>query len=42
MSGIEKPPFKKPFIHESIAETILLENAHPDIIRLLDAIEALQ
>ena len=42
MNGIEKPPFKKPFIHESIAETILLENAHPDIIRLLDAIEALQ
>jgi hypothetical protein len=35
------PPFKKPFIHRKIAETIDLANPHPDITRLLAAIEAL-
>lgn len=41
ISGINKPPFKKPFIHEKIAHTIDLTTAHPDITRLLNAIEAL-
>jgi len=34
-------PFKKPFIHRKVAETIDFDKAHPDINRLLDAIEAL-
>lgn len=33
--------FKKPFIHRKIARTISLATAHPDIQRLLNAIEAL-
>lgn len=41
MNGIDKPQFKKPFIHEKIAKTIDLNHAHADIKRLLDAIEAL-
>ena len=36
-----EPPFKKPFIHEKVAHTIELSTAHPDISRLLEAIEAL-
>ena len=41
LNPMDKPPFKKPFIHRKIADTIDLNNAHPDITRLLNAIEAL-
>ena len=41
MSSNDQTPFKKPYIHEKIAKTIELANAHPDINRLLDAIEKL-
>lgn len=34
-------PFKKPFVHRKIADTINFESAHPDIARLITAIEAL-
>jgi len=34
-------PFKKPFIHKKISETIDLDAAHPDIGRLLGAIQSL-
>lgn len=33
--------FKKPFVHRKIADTIALENSHPDIARLLTAIDTL-
>ena len=41
INGIDKPLFKRPFIHESLSKTIELESAHPDINRLLSAIENL-
>lgn len=41
MNPMSQPPFKKPFIHRKIAETIDLSSAHPDVTRLLDAIGAL-
>lgn len=41
MNPMADPPFKKPFIHSKIAETIDLAHAHPDIERLLSAVEAL-
>ncbi|MBK6509181.1 MAG: AAA family ATPase [Haliea sp.] len=41
MNPIDKPQFKKPFVHQKIAETIDIENAHSDIGRLLEAIDAL-
>ncbi len=41
LNPMAQPPFKKPFIHRKIANTINLNNAHPDITRLLAAIEAL-
>lgn len=41
LNPMDKPPFKKPFIHRKIADTIELGHAHPDITRLLAAIEAL-
>mgnify|MGYP001210812418 CR=1 FL=1 len=41
LNSMEKPPFKKPFIHRKIADTIDLDDAHPDITRLLNAIDAL-
>jgi hypothetical protein len=41
INGISSSPYKKPYIHEKIADTIDLDKAHPDITRLLDAIEAL-
>lgn len=37
----DDPPLKKPFIHRKIADTVTLTNSHPDITRLLAAIEAL-
>lgn len=37
----EDAAFKKPFIHRKIADTIDLDNSHPDIGRLLAAIESL-
>lgn len=37
----EDATFKKPFVHRKIADTITLENSHPDIARLIAAIEAL-
>jgi putative ATP-dependent endonuclease of the OLD family len=36
-----QPPFKRPFVHRKIAETIDLASAHPDISRLLSAVEDL-
>lgn len=41
MNPMDKPPFKKPFIHRKIADTIDLDNSHPDIQRLLAVVEAL-
>lgn len=41
INGIDKPLFKRPFIHESLSKTIELESAHADINRLLNAIENL-
>ncbi len=41
LNPMDKPPFKKPFIHRKIADTIDLTHSHPDITRLLAAIEAL-
>ncbi len=41
LNPMDKPPFKKPFIHRKIAGTIDLARAHPDITRLLVAIESL-
>lgn len=41
LNSMDKPPFKKPFIHRKIADTIDLDDAHPDITRLLNAIDAL-
>lgn len=37
----EDATFKKPFVHRKIADTIALEDSHPDILRLIAAIEAL-
>jgi putative ATP-dependent endonuclease of the OLD family len=37
----DNAPFKKPFIHRKIADSIELTNCHPDITRLLTAIESL-
>lgn len=42
MKKNEDATFKKPFVHQKIAATIALENSHPDIARLIAAIEALQ
>jgi putative ATP-dependent endonuclease of OLD family len=41
LNAMEKPPFKKPFIHCKIADTIEFGHSHPDITRLLAAVEAL-
>jgi putative ATP-dependent endonuclease of the OLD family len=41
INPVAQPPFKKPFVHRKIAETIELAHAHSDIRRLLDAIESL-
>ena len=41
LNPINDPKFKKPYVHRKIAETIDLADAHPDIGRLLQAIEAL-
>lgn len=41
MNPMDKPPFKKPFIHRKVADTIDLGNPHHDIQRLLAAIEAM-
>lgn len=41
LNPMEKPPFKKPFIHKKVAETIDLASAHSDVGRLLAAIAAL-
>lgn len=41
LNPMDKPPFKKPFIHRKIAQTIDLRSAHGDIIRLLAAIDTL-
>jgi putative ATP-dependent endonuclease of the OLD family len=41
MNPMDKPPFKKPFVHQKVAETIEIANSHGDIGRLLDAIAAL-
>jgi putative ATP-dependent endonuclease of OLD family len=41
LNPMNQPPFKKPFVHRKIANTIDLKNAHGDITRLLEAIEAL-
>ena len=41
MNPMDKPPFKKPFVHQKIAETIDIANSHGDFGRLLEAIAAL-
>jgi len=41
LNPMDKPPFKKPFVHRKLAETIDVGKAHPDITRLLAAIAAL-
>jgi putative ATP-dependent endonuclease of OLD family len=41
LNAMREPPFKRPFIHRKIANTIDLGNAHPDITRLLAAVDAL-
>ncbi len=41
MNLMDKPPFKKPFVHQKIADTVNLAQAHGDIGRLLEAIVAL-
>lgn len=41
LNAIEKPPFKKPYVHRKIAATIDLSSAHPDIVNLLNAIETM-
>ena len=41
MNPMDKPPFKKPFVHQKVAETIDIANSHGDIGRLLAAIAAL-
>ncbi len=41
LNPISEPPFKKPFIHKKLADTINLETAHPDLTRLLDMITKL-
>jgi len=41
MNPMDRPPFKKPFVHQKMAETIDIANAHDDIGRLLEAIAAL-
>lgn len=41
LNAMDNAPFKRPFIHRKIADTIDLNVAHPDITRLLTAIDAL-
>ncbi len=41
LNPLAQPPFKKPYIHAKIARTIDLNNAHPDLTRLLAAVEEL-
>lgn len=41
LNPMDKPKFKKPFIHKKIAETIDLETSSNDIKRILDLIENL-
>jgi putative ATP-dependent endonuclease of the OLD family len=41
MNAMNQPPFKKPFVHQKVAETIDIANSHSDIGRLLAAIAAL-
>ena len=41
MNAMDKAPFKRPFILRKIADTIDLDDPHPDIQRLLAVIEAL-
>jgi hypothetical protein len=41
LNPMNQAPFKRPFIHRKIAATIDLTKAHPDIDRLLAAIESL-
>jgi energy-coupling factor transporter ATP-binding protein EcfA2 len=42
LNPMNNPPFKKPFVHQKIAETIDISNSHGDIGRLLEAIAALK
>jgi energy-coupling factor transporter ATP-binding protein EcfA2 len=41
MNPMNTPPFKKPFVHQKIADTIDIATSHPDVQRLLEAIAAL-
>lgn len=41
LNSINQPPFKKPYIHQKISDTIDLADCHEDITRLLTAIEKL-
>ncbi len=41
LNPMAEPPFKKPFIHRKIADTVDLTNPHADIERLLTAISTM-
>lgn len=41
MKKNDEATFKKPFVHRKIADSLILNNSHPDIVRLISAIEAL-
>ena len=41
MNSMDKPPFKRPYVHRKIADTIDFAKSHDDVKRLLAAIEAL-
>jgi hypothetical protein len=41
LNALADPKFKKPFIHQKIADTIDLKHAHKDLSRLLNLIEKL-
>lgn len=41
LNPMAEPPYKKPFVHRKIAETISIDSAHPDFVRLLAMVEAL-
>lgn len=41
LNPLNQPLYKKPYIHRKIADTIDLDHSHPDVGRLLEAIDAL-
>jgi hypothetical protein len=41
LNPMNDPPLKKPYVHRKVAQTIDFNNSHPDIGRLMAAVEAL-